>query len=60
LSFGFGIHRCIGNRLAELQLMILWEEITKRFPTIELMGDPKRIYSSFVHGFVSMPVRIPG
>jgi cytochrome P450 len=60
LSFGFGIHRCIGNRLAELQLMILWEEIMKRFPRIELMGDPKRVYSSFVHGIVSMPVRIPG
>jgi cytochrome P450 len=40
--------------------MILWEEIMKRFPRIELMGDPKRVYSSFVHGIVSMPVRIPG
>ena len=60
LSFGFGIHRCVGNRLAELQLTILWEEIMKRFPVIELMGEPKRIYSSFVHGISSMPVRIPG
>jgi cytochrome P450 len=60
LSFGFGIHRCVGNRLAELQLTILWEEIMKRFPVIEVMGEPRRIYSSFVHGIVSMPVRIPG
>jgi cytochrome P450 len=60
LSFGFGIHRCIGNRLAELQLTILWEEVMKRFLVIELMGEPQRIYSSFVHGILSMPVRIAG
>ncbi len=59
MSFGFGIHRCVGNRLAELQLMILWEEIMKRFPVIELMGEPQRTWSAFVHGFVSMPVKIP-
>jgi cytochrome P450 len=60
LSFGFGIHRCVGNRLAELQLTILWEEIMKRFPTIELVEEPKRVFSSFVHGISSMMVRIPG
>jgi cytochrome P450 len=60
LSFGFGIHRCVGNRLAELQLTILWEEIMKRFPVIELMEEPKRVFSSFVHGISSMMVRIPG
>ena len=60
LSFGFGIHRCVGNRLAELQLTILWEEIMRRFPRIELMSEPKRVYSSFVHGISSMMVRIPG
>jgi cytochrome P450 len=60
LSFGFGIHRCVGNRLAELQLTILWEEIMRRFPVIEVMEAPKRVYSSFVHGITSMPVRIPG
>jgi cytochrome P450 len=60
LSFGFGIHRCVGNRLAELQLTILWEEIMKRFPVIELMEEPKRVYSVFVHGISSMMVRIPG
>jgi cytochrome P450 len=59
LSFGFGIHRCVGNRLAELQLTILWEEIMKRFPVIELMDEPRRTWSAFVHGFVSMPVKIP-
>jgi cytochrome P450 len=56
LSFGFGIHRCMGNRLAELQLRILWEEILKRFARIEVVGEPKRTASSFVHGFTSLPV----
>jgi cytochrome P450 len=60
LSFGFGIHRCVGNRLAELQLKILWEEILARFPTIEVMGPPTRVKSAFVRGFTSLPVRIPG
>jgi len=59
LSFGFGIHRCVGNRLAELQLTILWEEILKRFPMIEVMGEPKRSYSNVIHGITSLPVRIP-
>ncbi|HET8996229.1 MAG TPA: cytochrome P450 [Acetobacteraceae bacterium] len=59
LSFGFGIHRCVGNRLAELQLRILWEEILQRFPMIEVMGPATRVYSNFIHGFRSMPVRIP-
>ncbi len=35
LSFGFGIHRCMGNRLAEMQLRILWEEILQRFSFVE-------------------------
>ncbi|HEY3848643.1 MAG TPA: cytochrome P450, partial [Acetobacteraceae bacterium] len=60
LSFGFGIHRCVGNRLAELQLTILWEEILKRFPVIEVMGEPRRSYSNIIHGITSLPVRIPG
>ena len=59
LSFGFGIHRCVGNRLAELQLKILWEEILKRFPVIEVMGEPTRVYSSFVRGFTHLSVRLP-
>ena len=60
LSFGFGIHRCVGNRLAELQLRILWEEILKRFEAIEVVGPPVRVRSTFVRGFSSLPVRIPG
>ncbi|MBP8308029.1 MAG: cytochrome P450, partial [Burkholderiaceae bacterium] len=60
ISFGFGIHRCVGNRLAELQLKILWEEILKRFSVIEPAGEPERTFSNFVHGFTALPVRIPG
>jgi cytochrome P450 len=59
LSFGFGIHRCVGNRLAELQLKILWEELLPRYPNIEVMGPPQRVYSNFIHGIRSLPVRIP-
>jgi cytochrome P450 len=59
LSFGFGIHRCVGMRLAELQLKIVWQEMLKRFDRIEVVGEPKRVYSSFVRGIESLPVRIP-
>jgi len=58
LSFGFGIHRCVGNRLAELQLRIVWEEILKRFERIEVVEEPVRVRSSFVKGYESMAVRI--
>jgi cytochrome P450 len=58
LSFGFGIHRCVGNRLAELQLKILWEEILNRFDAIEVVGEPVRVRSAFVHGFSKLPVRV--
>jgi cytochrome P450 len=60
LSFGFGIHRCVGLRLAELQLRIIWEEILKRFERIEVVGEPKRPFSSFIKGYETLPVRIPG
>ena len=60
LSFGFGIHRCVGLRLAELQLKIIWEEILKRFDTIEVMEEPHRVLSTFVKGYETLPVRIAG
>jgi cytochrome P450 len=59
LSFGFGIHRCVGNRLAELQLKIIWEEILKRFPRIEISGPVQRLNNAFVHGYTHLPVVIP-
>jgi cytochrome P450 len=60
LSFGFGIHRCVGNRLAEMQLTILWEEILKRnLPNIEVVGEPTRGYSNILRSIGSLPVRIP-
>ena len=58
LSFGFGIHRCMGNRLAEMQLRILWEEIMQRFRFVEVVGAPVRTLSSFVHGYLELPVRV--
>ena len=59
LAFGFGIHRCVGNRLAELQLKIIWEEILARFPKIEVVGPPRRVPNAFVHGYEHLPVIIP-
>ena len=58
LSFGFGIHRCMGNRLAEMQLRVLWEEILKRFEKIEVVGEVERTFSSFVKGYTRLPVRV--
>jgi len=60
LSFGFGIHRCVGNRLAEMQLKVVWEEILKRWSRVEVVGEPKRVRSSFVKGYETLPVRIAG
>jgi len=56
LSFGFGIHRCMGNRVGEMQLRILWEEILKRFDRVEVVGEVERLHSSFVMGITDLPV----
>ncbi len=56
LSFGYGIHYCMGSRLAELQLRILWEEILNRFERIEVQSEPTRTFSSFVNGYTELPV----
>jgi cytochrome P450 len=58
LSFGFGLHRCLGERLADMQLRIVWEEILKRFGRIEVVDEPKRVFSSFVKGYETLNVRI--
>ena len=55
LSFGFGIHRCVGNRLGELQLQILWQELLERFEHIEVLDEPSRTSGGFVHGYTWMP-----
>jgi len=60
MSFGFGIHRCLGNRLAEMQLKILWEEVLKRDLQIEVLDKPVYAYSNFLHAIRSLPVRIAG
>ncbi|MEM7016177.1 MAG: cytochrome P450 [Pseudomonadota bacterium] len=58
LSFGFGIHRCMGNRLAELQLRILWEELMVRFHNVEVVGEPKRLLSNLIRGITELPVQV--
>lgn len=56
LSFGFGVHRCMGNRVGEMQVRILWEEILKRFDQVEMVGEPTRVLSNFVMGYETVPV----
>jgi cytochrome P450 len=61
VAFGHGIHRCVGARLAEIQLCTLIEEIVTRGIRVEPQGEAERLASPFLHGFVHMPVRIvPG
>ena len=57
-SFGFGIHRCMGNRLAEMQLRILWEELLARFSHIEVLAEPERVESNFVMGYTDLQVKL--
>ena len=58
VAFGFGVHRCMGNRLAELQLRVLWEEILKRFHTVELVDEVTRLPNNFIRGIKDVPVRL--
>jgi len=58
VSFGYGIHRCMGNRLAEMQLRVLWEEIHQRFEKVDVVGEAKRVKSNFVRGYSELPVRL--
>ncbi len=58
LSFGYGVHFCMGSRLAELQLKIVWEEILERFERIEVVGEPEYVFSSFVNGYSKLPVKV--
>ncbi|WP_370249803.1 cytochrome P450 [Nocardioides sp.] len=58
MSFGFGVHRCMGNRLAEMQLRILWEELLARFEDIEVLEEPEIVQSNFVKGYSRMMVRL--
>ena len=58
LSFGYGVHFCMGSRLAELQLRILWEELLQRFERVEVQSEPERVFSSFVNGYAKLPVQV--
>lgn len=58
ISFGYGIHRCMGNRLGEMQLRIVWEELLERFAKVEQVGDAVRVPSSFIRGYSELPVRL--
>ena len=57
-AFGYGIHRCVGNRLAEMQLRVMWEEIMRRFSKVEVSGEPVGLASNFIHGIRDLPVTL--
>src|SRR6185437_10594532 len=58
LSFGIGTHRCMGSRVAEMQLRILWEELLARFEDIEVVEEPEYLQSNFVRGYTKMMVTL--
>lgn len=58
LAFGHGIHRCVGARLAELQVAVLLEEMAKRRMRVNVLGEPERVSACFVHGYRKLPVEI--
>ncbi|MCH2099373.1 MAG: cytochrome P450 [Pseudomonadales bacterium] len=58
VSFGFGVHRCMGNRLAEMQLKVVWEEIQRRFHMVECVAPETRLKSNFIRGIRTLPVRL--
>ncbi|RYZ63643.1 MAG: cytochrome P450, partial [Proteobacteria bacterium] len=57
LAFGAGQHFCLGSSLARLEIRMMFEELLKRFPNIELAGAPRRLRSNFINGFKEIPVR---
>jgi cytochrome P450 len=58
LAFGHGIHRCVGARLAELQIGVLMEEMAKRRLRVNVLREPERVAACFVHGYKKMPVEL--
>jgi cytochrome P450 len=57
LSFSLGIHHCVGSALARLEARIAFEELTRRFPALELAAPPARRPQLVLRGFESIPVR---
>jgi len=58
LSFGSGNHFCIGSKLAELQMRLLFTKLLKKYPDMELLGEGVKIRSNFINGYKSLPVRL--
>lgn len=63
LAFGFGVHFCMGSNLARTELRIMFEEVLRRLPDMELVDDtePPARAANFVSGYERMPVKFsPG
>jgi cytochrome P450 len=57
LAFGVGQHVCLGSSLARLEIRVMFEELLRRLPDVELAGPVRRLRSNFINGFKSIPVR---
>src|SRR4029453_7104022 len=57
VGFGIGVHYCLGASLAKLEMRIMFEELLRRLPDLELAGPVARLRSNFINGIKSMPVR---
>jgi cytochrome P450 len=58
LSFGYGIHRCVGARVAELELTVLLEEMAKRRLRVNVISEPERVAACFVNGYKKLMVEL--
>ena len=58
VAFGIGEHFCLGSNLARLELNVMFDELLRRFPDIQLVGEPKRMRSNFINAIKYMPVRL--
>jgi linalool 8-monooxygenase len=56
LSFSSGIHKCLGQHLATLELRLMFAELLRRTPDMAAKGDVTYLRSNFVHGVLAMPV----
>jgi cytochrome P450 len=57
LAFGVGEHYCLGANLARMELVVIFEELLRRLPDLELAGPVRRLRSNFINGIKEMPVR---
>jgi cholest-4-en-3-one 26-monooxygenase len=58
LAFGLGTHMCLGLHVARLEMKVMFEELLRRAPYIELNGDLELVRDNLIHGVRKMPIRL--